>query len=1132
MKSKRLAKLIALAVTALLLIGAAIGFSVSAEETTAEIGYINVAYEGQLRIVYDVKNVTLAEGEKLAVLVWEDGESVEDAKVIDTCEPCRSDAYSRFYSDGFAPKDLRKPVSAAAAILDADGALVKMGKTVATYSVYDYVMGRFAYGNNTPDQQALYIALLDYGAAVQEVLYDSYISQGATEEEATAEAGLTYGYADEYYAYVLTKLTNVNGQVVKNSSDISFYRPHESRITLEAPAIFMGKVFAGYTDVNGESVKSDEYATDYMRVYENYQLEPGINAITANYMRPNGIVPSWSTSINDFGVSYTKDNNTSVSFTDAPGGGIIFDKTTTKRNPTLKKNPDLSGNNATNGYIVGEMDITINEFYSNYNSPAYIALSAGEYGYRINLKTTTINGKVYLRFETSQENCYVPYIYIKGDFEDDGTAQDGENIIALSDKKGTRYSNLALQYYNDEFASYYIAATELEHLRIEIHPENEKIIDYKYTVVVDGDGDLATNDDQKLYNRTTTTLAPEVRLYINHEYVGSTYHGGYWSADVALDGGFKYTIFEDATKDSFSTPYESARAANKALVLSTMAYAYMGEGILKSTLNNLHYGIWNVDTYYYNDVDLNGNRLDYTNSNYYTNSRNASTATAQKDLYYKSGADGELGTLSTSNSAGATKYTITYQNQGTAKLVEDEFGFKYPVFDKTIKIISIVDGSGNPVEQMPAYNDTKLGEQVGYKAGDILRRDINGSNVFGGNSTQATLKVTENKEWDKDYSLSVFETDITLTFSGEVNNDQLEVHAKNASGGNVVSFMFTYDLDSNRVKLANYSGGGNAVYFENGATLNMRIEHYTDMNVGVGGYTHRTDLYINGQFVNSRYIGSSNSVDCNQSLVRLDLFAPSYGRSVTVALNNTYFVSYREKDPVVLNEDKSFEFDYSSDSVISSVASQPTLLTKTSINDETYGDTLKLDWNFTAASNKSQEAHLYWKHESGALPYEDAIVVFETKMKYNNLVFDSESPGGNSGVSTDAGNKYYNGWLTNLSLTDTMKTGDDVVTPVTISWNSKEKTLKATGCSNSTGIAINMNEWFSVRIVYRIGDGKLVASAYINDTYLGTAQYDMAKIANANDVYEGMRLKNKSVSYIIGGEMYFADTNIYVYDVD
>ena len=113
-----------------------------------------------------------------------------------------------------------------------------------------------------------------------------------------------------------------------------------------------------------------------------------------------------------------------------------------------------------------------------------------------------------------------------------------------------------------------------------------------------------------------------------------------------------------------------------------------------------------------------------------------------------------------------------------------------------------------------------------------------------------------------------------------------------------------------------------------------------------------------------------------------------------------------------------------------------------------------------------------------------------------------------------------------------MKTGDDVVSPITIKWNSKTGALTLNS-GDKKDVAVTMNKWHTIRIECRIGSGgTIVTTTYFDGTYLDYNSWSMNKIGGAGAVLQGFRLKNKNVTSINGGEMYFADTTISPYYVD
>lgn len=604
MKSKRLAKLIALAVTALLLIGVAIGFAVSAEETTAEIGYINVAYEGQIRLVYDVKNVTLAEGDKLVVLVWEDSQTIEDAKVIDTCEPCRSDAYSRFYSDGFAPKDLRKPVSAVAAVVDGETGDVEVGQNVITYSVYDYVMGRFAYGKNTPDQQNLYTALLDYSAAVQEALYESY-KNTLTDAEAKTQAGLDYGYADAYYVINYVKSAYVGGKLT-TSVEKHALRAYES-VKINADQTYMRRVFEKYVvtdglDVtylynnNGNDVEitKDQLAQGTARYVSLRPTVIGYTTITASYGMEAGTTIRTSslhgidTKASDQGTTESEDGVSKlVNGTDSNGNPyILLSKHIAANNgngKSVQKNVD--------GYAKG--DVWVSEFdisiIGNYGSDLAIGkkndltsnisvYQSNVYRFRLDLVAQSGN-KISFR-NASDGICF------ENKYVTDTVNQTYKVTEVASNSAVNKISDNTSAFVNSITGENSIAIADLKSIRIEVHHDGAEEREYRtYYYTTDGTKDSKGNlvetkvmeNGQHKYD-TYTISAATLKLYINGVYWGSTTHGYYYK-----------------TSDTDATPRYIDYYNNSKLEFGYITYGFTNNGSYDA-----HISEWLVTSYDYN----------------------------------------------------------------------------------------------------------------------------------------------------------------------------------------------------------------------------------------------------------------------------------------------------------------------------------------------------------------------------------------------------------------------------------------------------------------------------------------------------------------------------------------------------
>lgn len=270
MKTQRFSKIAAIALAMLLLVGAVVGITVAAEDTGATsltVAGKNLAYEGALQVVYyvDAPNYN-AENQTLKMNFWVGaiGNAPSYTKEFNENDVMTvgGKTYYCFFSNGIAPVDMTKPIYAQAFIENADGTTVTEGE-IAEYSVYTYAMNRFSQ-SPTEDQLTLYKALLDYGAAVQDVLGDP----------ADVEK---YGWADAYYD--ITKYVFVDDALVADESltRATPYRPSELELDAEgklplalANSTLNGAYFKNITDEDGATVE-DQYAL------------PGIYTYNVNY---------------------------------------------------------------------------------------------------------------------------------------------------------------------------------------------------------------------------------------------------------------------------------------------------------------------------------------------------------------------------------------------------------------------------------------------------------------------------------------------------------------------------------------------------------------------------------------------------------------------------------------------------------------------------------------------------------------------------------------------------------------------------------------------------------------------------------------------------------------------------------
>ena len=260
-------KIITLAVSLLLLIGAVIGISAFAEETAPSIEIVrkNVSYEGAVKTLFVIETEN-AEGYTIKVNFYDvnpeaEGAEVKYTKGVDGKTTIDGVEYDVVFSKGIAPANLRKSIYAVPVMVDSEGNVVVQGETVE-YSPYIYALNRFE-KSPTEDQITLYSALLDYGAAVQRLL--------CKPEDVAANGG----YADEYCG--IREDIALNG-VVKENGSVKYYAPG-TEVKLTATNMYGDDgVFAYYSDKSGEVAGTLGY-TKKTVVAEN----PGVSVYTGNY---------------------------------------------------------------------------------------------------------------------------------------------------------------------------------------------------------------------------------------------------------------------------------------------------------------------------------------------------------------------------------------------------------------------------------------------------------------------------------------------------------------------------------------------------------------------------------------------------------------------------------------------------------------------------------------------------------------------------------------------------------------------------------------------------------------------------------------------------------------------------------
>lgn len=250
MKNNRLLKIATLVLSCLLLIGAVIGISVSADDSPAvSIKAKNISYEGAIKILYAVDADNVPEGAEVKMYFYteKDGAVAYEKEANENDITINEETYNVFFSEGIAPKNMRAPLYAKAVIVANDGTVLA-ASAVEEYSIYTYAMNRYL-KNPTSDQFLLYSAMLDYGSSVQKMLVES----GKMTEKDVIDNG---GWANAYCG--INVATVVDGEVVA-TTEPKFFTPGEA-VKLTAPYGYGDGVFKNITDENGGILTENGYA--------------------------------------------------------------------------------------------------------------------------------------------------------------------------------------------------------------------------------------------------------------------------------------------------------------------------------------------------------------------------------------------------------------------------------------------------------------------------------------------------------------------------------------------------------------------------------------------------------------------------------------------------------------------------------------------------------------------------------------------------------------------------------------------------------------------------------------------------------------------------------------------------------
>lgn len=536
---KNFAKTITLVLSCLLLIGAAIGISVSAEDApTVSIAYKNLAYEAAPQLVYYVDAANLAEGDTAKVLFF-DAEPAEvsvDAATYITESfgtlTVGEKAYAAFASDEIAPKNLRLALWAVPVVVNADGAIVAEGNAVKS-SVFDYALARFNMAP-TPDQLALYSALLDFGGALQEVLY----AQGTYTEEELQKAG---GFANAYYG--VRNDVVYNGAVVEEGA-VTYYKKGDV-VTLTAEMSYNTYgIFKGFLDENNDLVAEGAYTKA-----DVVAGKPGVAVYKSEYTVTGTIVNTYDN------LPIEGDNNVNVKYKDKKGEDL---KVGTGIHGVTTDTFGDAKDGAKYARIEKESEGSDNQVFTVGANG-----TAGGNAFAWTLDEIAVNADKYVfqtDFKWNGSDISTQPIYFRMDSTN--ITDDKCDIILFELKdSGAGYSFYTLDGYTLDKGQWYT-------MRVEIVPLSET--NYDYYLYIDGvaavtrtnitpsekNAPIAANEVNKfigfrMFNRKATNYSMEYdNTYVGVEYDEPAYvrgSGEYFNDETKVGTKYSYDGLEDVT---------------------------------------------------------------------------------------------------------------------------------------------------------------------------------------------------------------------------------------------------------------------------------------------------------------------------------------------------------------------------------------------------------------------------------------------------------------------------------------------------------------------------------------------------------------------------------------------------------
>ena len=662
---KKNIKFISLIITAILLVGAVIGISVSAEETDATPGIRvagqNIAYEGAPQVLYlvETKNDTgltpklLISGEAFDVTSSiPEGVTVKECPTDEDGNPltvtANGKSYFAFFSNGISPKNVRVAIYATPVLVDAEGNIAAVGKQTV-YSPWQYAVNRFD-KNPTAAQLSLYSAMLNYAGAIQQATM--------TEAEILAAGG----WADAYYRFA-TQYVSYEGSELAQVTD---WQRVGYKADVEVPPTYNGKLFAGF--VEGSQGDFAEY-----RYYTATLTSPGTTTVNARYIATHeyndisGKELAVGNIKKDF--SYTSGGKYAT-FTDVDtnGDGILDSTAYTKLSgggSQISMNAAVTGGD----YYVAEFDMT--DFVRTANTQyvqILIYFSTGD---------TEMNVKTQFQVNANTLNWGM-------------TLNESRAIKSVTyDKTTGKYTAAHKTGAESQTGAFAIKHEDLKNVRYVITPT---LIEREYTYYESEtvDGVTTTSEGEK---RTCSYYAPKTTIYVNGEEKYTFYSSNdTWTAtaDATAECGYAIT-------NKFDTAY---RAGTLKLNTNSTSSASINVFSTKTSAHNYTINDLYITARSYNDeiVIAKSNSYDFEDGdvNYYKNNGDL-TASA-----YKTSPPANI-----SNKYISTKYTaITSDGENSYLQSGGDAAITHLYFD---------DVSNENIQQMIFETDFKIVASSTYK---------------------------------------------------------------------------------------------------------------------------------------------------------------------------------------------------------------------------------------------------------------------------------------------------------------------------------------------------------------------------------------------------------------------------------